>query len=78
MTKEIILYTKEKCPLCDDAKTLLEVVLYDYDIKIREIDIYKDDKLLEEFQLMIPVVELDGEVVDYGQIDPTKVMKRLQ
>lgn len=76
--KEIILYTKEKCPLCDDAKHLLEVVLQDYNVQIREKDIYEDDHLLEKYQLMIPVVEVDGEEVDYGQIDPSKVMKRLQ
>lgn len=78
MTKEIILYTKETCPLCHDAKILLETILHDYDVVIREIDIYEDDDLLEKYQLMIPVVEIDGEEIDYGQIDPTKVMKRLQ
>ncbi len=78
MTKEIILYTKVKCPLCDDAKHLLEAVLQDYNVHIREKDIYEDDHLLEKYQLMIPVVEIDGEEVDHGQIDPTKVMKRLQ
>jgi len=76
--KEVILYTKTNCPLCDDAKVLLEVVLQDYDVEIREKDIYEDDHLLEKYQLMIPVVEIDGEEIDYGQIDPTKVMKRLQ
>ncbi|QHE53527.1 glutaredoxin family protein [Pontibacillus sp. HMF3514] len=78
MTKELILYTKEKCSLCDDAKILLETILHNYDVVIREKDIYKDDDLLEKYQLMIPVVEIDGEEIDYGQIDPTKVMKRLQ
>lgn len=78
MKKEVILYTKTNCPLCDDAKVLLEVVLQDYDVEIREKDIYEDDHLLEKYQLMIPVVEIDGEEIDYGQIDPTKVMKRLQ
>ena len=78
MTKEVLLYTKTNCPLCDDAKVLLEVVLQDYNVEIREKDIYEDDDLLERYQLMIPVVEIDGEEIDYGQIDPTKVMKRLQ
>lgn len=66
---EVVLYTKNNCPLCDEAKELLLVIQKEFDFSLKEVDIYQDDKLLEKYQLMIPVVEVDKEVVDYGQIN---------
>lgn len=67
--KQVTLYTKENCPLCDEAKQLLLLVKQDVEFSIQEVDIYNDDALLEKYQLMIPVVEVDGEVIDYGQVN---------
>ncbi|MEX0415846.1 glutaredoxin family protein, partial [Bacillus sp. C30] len=33
-----------------------------------EIDIYEDNDLLEKYHLMIPVVEIGGRQVEYGNI----------
>lgn len=74
----IRLYTKTNCPLCDKAKAVLTELLADYLFTLEEIDIYKDDELLEKYQLMIPVVELDGEVIGYGAIEKEAVKKRLR
>ncbi|ADU95525.1 MULTISPECIES: glutaredoxin family protein [Geobacillus] len=74
----IRLYTKTNCPLCDKAKAVLTELLADYSFTLEEIDIYKDDELLEKYQLMIPVVELDGEEIGYGAIEKEAVRKRLR
>ncbi|KGP91553.1 glutaredoxin [Pontibacillus chungwhensis BH030062] len=74
----MILYTKKECPLCDEAKELIETLYHDYDIVIREKDIYEEDELIERYGLMIPVVEIDGEEVDYGKIDLFSLSNRLQ
>lgn len=75
--KEVILYGKENCPLCDDARALLQALQDREPFQMKEIDIYSNDELLEKFQLMIPVVEVDGEVVDYGQINLFKVHEKI-
>jgi glutaredoxin len=67
---ELIFYTREKCQLCLDAKLILQVLQSDHEFDIIEIDIDDSDELTERFGLMIPVIEIDGEIVQYGMIDP--------
>ncbi|MDC2865542.1 MULTISPECIES: glutaredoxin family protein [unclassified Bacillus (in: firmicutes)] len=65
---EVILYTKEECGLCQKAKKLLQELKDEYVFDLKEINIYEDEKLLEKYHLMIPVVEIEGEEVEYGII----------
>lgn len=75
--KQVFLYTKQGCPLCEEAKNLLEELKREFEFQINEIDIYQDDALLEKYQLMIPVVEVDGEVVAFGKVEKYVLRKRL-
>ncbi|MGB7999477.1 MAG: glutaredoxin family protein [Anaerobacillus sp.] len=77
MVKTVNLYTKEACPLCEEAYQLLEGLRQDVDFSLNTIDIYQDEQLLEKFMLMIPVVEIEGEIVGFGQISKKSVRKRL-
>ncbi|MEH7461540.1 glutaredoxin family protein [Bacillus thuringiensis] len=65
---EVILYTKEECGLCQKAKKLLQELQDEYVFDLKEINIYEDEQLLEKYHLMIPVVEMEGEEVEYGII----------
>ncbi|XWN51241.1 glutaredoxin family protein [Anoxybacillus flavithermus] len=71
---KIVLYSKENCCLCDEAK----VILHELRVKFEEIDIYKDERWLERYHLMIPVIEIDGEIIAYGRIHKDVIRKRLQ
>ncbi|MDL4839300.1 glutaredoxin family protein [Aquibacillus rhizosphaerae] len=73
--KQVILYTKKNCPLCEEAKQLLLMLQKDSVFVLNEVDIYEDDNLLEKYQLMIPVVEVDGIEVDYGQINMEQLLQ---
>lgn len=66
-------YTKINCPLCDKGLFVLEEINKDIPLNIEQIDIYKDDTLLEKYQIMIPVVEIDGVEVDYGILSEAKI-----
>ncbi|MGG1686749.1 glutaredoxin family protein [Pseudalkalibacillus sp. NRS-1564] len=77
MEKSVILYSKETCPLCDEAYELLLELQEEEMFSLQIVDIYKDEALLEKFMLMIPVVEIDEEVVDYGRISKKSIRKRL-
>lgn len=72
------LYTRKKCPLCDKAKAILVDLQSNYDFSLEDVDIEKEDFLTEQYGLMIPVVELNGEEIQYGQIDKSFISKRLQ
>ncbi len=62
-------YTKKDCPLCEEAKDLLKLLQREKTFTLLEVDIYANDRLLEQYGLMIPVVEVDGEIIQYGKID---------
>jgi glutaredoxin len=71
-------YTRTRCPLCEKAKVLLLELQDQYEFFLEIVDIERDDQLTELYGLMIPVVEFDGEVLQYGQIDKHIISKRLQ
>ncbi|MEH7383003.1 glutaredoxin family protein [Bacillus sp. JJ1533] len=65
---QVTMYSKENCSLCTKAKKVIEELSEDYPLDFQEIDIYQDDVLLEKYQIMIPVIEIDGNEVEYGII----------
>jgi glutaredoxin len=74
---QVIFYTRAQCGLCEDAKITLKLLEDELGFEIIENDIEESDDLTERFGLMIPVVELDGEILQYGQIDYFTLSKRL-
>ncbi|MCM3162161.1 glutaredoxin family protein [Metabacillus litoralis] len=75
--KKITFYSKENCSLCEKGLTLIHELKNEFDFHYEVVDIYKDDVLLEKFQIMIPVVEIDNEVVSYGILDKNSIRNRL-
>ena len=71
-------YTRNKCHLCVNAKAILSELKSEFDFDLEEIDIDSDDKLTELYGIMIPVVVMDGEEVQYGQIEREYLVKRFQ
>ena len=71
---EVILYTKAECGLCQKAKKLLQELQDEYVFDLKEINIYEDERLLEKYHLMIPVVEIEGIEVEYGIIHKDVIM----
>ena len=60
MSAEVVLYGRDGCHLCDEAR---EAILGFDGIELREVDIESDDGLLAAMLERIPVVEVDGAVV---------------
>ncbi|CAN5883852.1 glutaredoxin family protein [soil metagenome] len=54
--REVVLYSKPGCCLCDDARAALDGAGIDF----REVDITSDPGLMAEVGIVIPVVEVDG------------------
>ncbi|MFC0469895.1 glutaredoxin family protein [Halalkalibacter kiskunsagensis] len=74
---EVVVMSKIDCPLCDKAINKLKPLKSEFKFTMKITDIYKDDELLEKYQIMIPVILINGEEVDFGQISEKKVRKRL-
>lgn len=60
---EIILFTKDPCSLCADAKLELGALAADFPHRLREVDITTDEALFARYRHAIPVFRIgDGEI----------------
>ena len=75
---QVTLYSKHNCSLCDKGLTLVKQLQNDFPFELEVVDIYQDDALLELYQVMIPVVTINGEEVDFGQLSEEKIRSYLE
>lgn len=66
--QSVVLYTRKRCHLCDDAKILLRAYARWLPVPV-EVDIDGDAELKEQFNTCVPVVEIDGKVRFRGIVD---------
>ena len=72
--RQVVLYTRPGCHLCDDARAVLLDARARVPFDMQEVDIETSDSLLGEYGLRIPVVVVDGSeafeyTVDPGELD---------
>ncbi|MBM7840486.1 glutaredoxin [Alkalihalobacillus xiaoxiensis] len=70
---ELHFYTKQGCPLCDKGYEIVKEIANEYSLSVKIHDIYENDKWLEAYQLMIPVVQLEAVELDYGMLSKQKI-----
>lgn len=73
--KNLLLYTRPGCHLCDEAREILEQHRR-WLPEITEIDIDHDPRLVERYGTCVPVVSLDGKVRFRGRV-PAVLLRRL-
>ena len=56
----VVLYSRDGCCLCDDARAILEKVRRERPFTLLERDIESDDALLQAYLERIPVVTIEG------------------
>lgn len=62
-------YSRPNCELCIEGLHTLKIVQEDIPFKIEHYNIEENDVLHEQYMLMIPVVELNNEIIQFGQLD---------
>jgi hypothetical protein len=78
--RDLILYTRPGCGLCEEARTTLQGILEDRAARgdaiatVNEIDITTDPDLEARFFNIIPVVEMGGRRLDLA-ISPAKLLR---
>jgi glutaredoxin len=72
VTPSAVLYTRQGCHLCDDAKA----ILVRHGLAPTEVDIDTQPDLLARYNECVPVVEIDGRVRFRGRIDE-RLLRRL-
>ncbi|MCY9545502.1 MULTISPECIES: glutaredoxin family protein [Lysinibacillus] len=70
-------FSRDNCGLCVDGLLTLKLVQEDINFDIEIINIEEDESIHEKYMLMIPVVEKDGRVIQYGNLDYATLMEHL-
>ena len=77
--REVVLYARDGCCLCDDAREMLERLRgrHPQAFVLRERDIEADDALLRRYLERIPVIAIDGVEALELVIDESELELRL-
>jgi glutaredoxin len=75
--RTVVLYGREGCCLCEDAREVLERVRASHPFVLEERDIDSDDGLFRAYLERIPVVVIDGEEVFDLFVDEFELQRRL-
>jgi glutaredoxin len=75
--REVVLYTRSGCCLCDDAKEALRLARAQVQFTVREVDIDSDPALYEAHRFDIPVIEIDGRRAFKHRVTPRQLVERL-
>jgi hypothetical protein len=77
--RDVVLYGREGCCLCDDAREVLLGVRgrHPEALSILELDIDEDERLLRAYLERIPVITIDGEEAFELVVNPDELERRL-
>lgn len=77
MTREITLFTRNDCGLCDEAASDLRALQRDLDFVLVERDIDGDPALRSRYNERVPVIAAGDEVIAEAPIDIETLRSRL-
>jgi glutaredoxin len=77
MSPEVVLYGRDGCCLCDEARAVLERVRARRPFALVERDIDTDEDLLRAYLERIPVIAIDGVEVFELFVDESEFTRRL-
>ena len=75
--RTVTLYGRPGCPLCDDARAVLQRLRQRRPFELAEVDITSDDALHARYLERIPVIALDGEELFDFFVDEAELAARL-
>ena len=75
--REVILYTRINCTLCDDAASELRALRDTLRFTLTEIDIDADPALREQYDEIVPAVAVGGRVIAQAPIAPGELRDAL-
>jgi len=69
----VILYARQGCHLCDAARDVVTAAAAAAGTGWVEVDVDTDPELVARYGELVPVVTVDGVLVDYWRIDPVRL-----
>lgn len=76
--REVTLYTRPGCHLCEEAKTVLAPLLREFGAVLREVNIENDAVLEERYGWDIPVIFLGARKAAKHRVDVEQFRRQLR
>jgi len=76
--REVTLYTRRGCHLCDEAKAAMAPLLREFGATLREVDIDRDAGLRERYTNDVPVIFLGSRKIAEHRLDPVQFRRQLE
>ncbi len=78
MPNQVVLYSRQRCHLCDEVKTALTRLARHARFEWREVDIDSDPELQQRFNDEVPVVFINGRKAFKYHMDEAEFLKKLK
>jgi glutaredoxin len=76
--RQVQIYSRHGCHLCEDALSTLKVLQKELNFEIEEIFIDGDPDLEKKFGDQVPVIQIDHKQHDFYRIDPLRFRKSFE
>jgi glutaredoxin len=76
--RQVILYTRQDCHLCDDAAEMLDDLAAELRFTITTIDIDTDEAFLARYNDVVPVIVVADKVVAMAPVDRDALRQALK
>jgi glutaredoxin len=76
--REVTLYTRPGCHLCEEAKAAIAPLLREYGASFREVNIDEDSVLRERYGWDVPVIFLGARKVGKHRLDVEQFRRQLR
>ncbi len=76
--RDVTLYTRQGCHLCEEAKAQMAPLVREFGAKLREVDINRDPVLRERYTNDVPVVFLGARKVAKHRINLAQFRRQLE
>ena len=76
--RDVTLYTRPGCHLCEEAKAQMAPLLREFGLRLREINIDADPALRERYTNDVPVIFLGARKVAKHRVDPVQFRRQLE
>jgi glutaredoxin len=76
--RDVTLYTRPGCHLCEEAKTAIAPLLHEFSAVLREVNIDEDGALKERYGWDIPVIFIGQRKAAKHHVDLAQFRRQLQ
>jgi glutaredoxin len=76
--RDVTLYTRPGCHLCDEAKHAMAPILLEFGARLREVNIDLDPALYARYTNDVPVIFLGARKVAKHHLDPRQFRRQLE